>query len=109
MVYEAHKRDDALLEPYTYIDDVKGKDIRGKLVDAFQFWIRAPAEHVARVKEIVAILHNSSLLVDDIEDGSQLRRGVPVAHSIFGVPMTLNTANYMYRGALSSHPGRGRS
>ena len=100
MTYESHKRDDALLEPYNYIDDVKGKDIRGKLIDAFQFWIRAPPAHVARVKEIVAILHNSSLLVDDIEDGSQLRRGVPVAHSIFGVPMTLNTANYMYFLAL---------
>ena len=35
MTYESHKRDDALLEPYNYIDDVKGKDIRGKLIDAF--------------------------------------------------------------------------
>ena len=48
MTYESHKRDDALLEPYNYIDDVKGKDIRGKLIDAFQFWIRAPPAHVAQ-------------------------------------------------------------
>lgn len=34
--------------------------------------------------------------VDDIEDDSQLRRGIPVAHKIFGVPQTINTANYVY-------------
>lgn len=34
--------------------------------------------------------------VDDIEDNSKLRRGVPVAHSIYGVASTINTANYVY-------------
>lgn len=45
-------------------------------------------------------LHNASLLVDDIEDGSKLRRGIPVAHDIYGVPTTINTANYIYFMAL---------
>jgi len=45
-------------------------------------------------------LHNASLLIDDIEDNSKLRRGIPVAHSIFGVPTTINTANYVYFLAL---------
>jgi geranylgeranyl diphosphate synthase type 3 len=34
--------------------------------------------------------------VDDIQDDSQLRRGAPVAHKIYGVPQTINTANYVY-------------
>eukprot|EP01127_Copromyxa_protea_P003449 TRINITY_DN1326_c0_g1_i1.p1 TRINITY_DN1326_c0_g1~~TRINITY_DN1326_c0_g1_i1.p1 ORF type:complete len:259 (-),score=59.95 TRINITY_DN1326_c0_g1_i1:74-850(-) len=34
--------------------------------------------------------------VDDIEDNSLLRRGVPVTHFIYGIPTTINTANYMY-------------
>jgi len=34
--------------------------------------------------------------VDDIEDDSELRRGNPVAHKIFGVPQTINSANYVY-------------
>ncbi|CAM9376685.1 unnamed protein product [Chrysoparadoxa australica] len=46
------------------------------------------------------MLHNASLLVDDIEDSSKLRRGVPVAHSIYGIPSTINTANYVYFLAL---------
>jgi geranylgeranyl diphosphate synthase type 3 len=34
--------------------------------------------------------------MDDVEDNSELRRGEPVAHTIYGVPQTINTANYVY-------------
>lgn len=33
--------------------------------------------------------------IDDIQDNSVLRRGIPVAHSIFGVASTINSANYV--------------
>lgn len=38
--------------------------------------------------------------VDDVEDSSVLRRGVPVAHHIFGTAQTINSANYVYFLAL---------
>lgn len=38
--------------------------------------------------------------VDDVEDSSNLRRGIPVAHSIFGTAQTINSANYVYFVAL---------
>merc|ERR1712091_841037 len=63
-------------------------------------WLGISGDRVEAIKRIVSRLHNASLLVDDIEDGSQLRRGKPVAHAIFGVPSTLNTANYVYFIAL---------
>jgi geranylgeranyl diphosphate synthase type 3 len=34
--------------------------------------------------------------MDDVEDNSDLRRGVPVAHQVYGIPQTINTANYVY-------------
>lgn len=34
--------------------------------------------------------------MDDVEDNSELRRGIPVAHTIYGIPQTINTANYVY-------------
>jgi geranylgeranyl diphosphate synthase type 3 len=46
------------------------------------------------------MLHTASLLVDDVEDNSILRRGIPVANSIFGVAQTINSANYVYFKAL---------
>lgn len=89
------------MEPYNYINAVPGKDIRGKLIDCFQLWLNVPSvEILNEIKSIVADLHNASLLIDDIEDNSKLRRGVPVAHSIFGVAPVINTANYVYFLAL---------
>ena len=59
-----------------------------------------PAPAIRVIKEIVGYLHNASLLIDDIEDNSRLRRGRPVAHKIYGLPNTLNCANYIYFMAL---------
>ena len=38
--------------------------------------------------------------IDDVEDDSILRRGVPVAHKIYGTAQTINSANYVYFLAL---------
>ena len=51
-------------------------------------------------QDIIASLHNASLLVDDIEDSSKLRRGVPCAHTIYGIANTINCANYVFFLAL---------
>ena len=42
------------------------------------------------------MLHNSSLLIDDIEDESKQRRGCLSAHEVYGVAQTINSANYVY-------------
>lgn len=96
-----HERDPSLLEPYRYINSIPGKDVRGKLVDCFQLWLQIPSDSILQaIKDIVADLYNASLLIDDIEDNSNLRRGVPVAHHIFGTPAVINCANYVYFLAL---------
>jgi geranylgeranyl diphosphate synthase type 3 len=33
--------------------------------------------------------------IDDIQDNSVIRRGIPVAHSIYGVPSTTNASIYL--------------
>ena len=98
--YTPHEQDPTLLEAFHYINQVPGKDIRGKLIDAFQRWFRIPDDKVVSIKELIGELHNASLLIDDIEDDSTLRRGIPVAHSIYGTPTTINCANYVYFLAL---------
>jgi len=94
--FAAHEMDAALIEPYSYINGIPGKNIREKLIDAWNVFYNCPAEKVVIIKKIITMLHNASLLIDDIEDNSKLRRGVPVAHSIFGVPSVINSANYVY-------------
>ncbi|KAK6057259.1 polyprenyl synthetase [Cooperia oncophora] len=67
---------------------------------AFNIWLKIGANELSEIMEIVQMLHNASLLVDDIEDNSVLRRGLPVTHHIYGTPRTINTANYVYFIAL---------
>ncbi|EIN06618.1 terpenoid synthase [Punctularia strigosozonata HHB-11173 SS5] len=85
-----------LLEPFTYITSNPGKEIRGQMIEAFNTWLRVPPQQLRIVARVVSMLHSASLLVDDIEDDSQLRRGAPVAHKIYGIPQTINSANYVY-------------
>eukprot|EP00934_Nitzschia_sp_Nitz4_P004806 Nitzschia sp. Nitz4//scaffold127_size64804//7967//9095//NITZ4_006173-RA/size64804-augustus-gene-0.58-mRNA-1//-1//CDS//3329534741//4796//frame0 len=96
-----HKSDPALLESFRYINSMPGKNVRGKLIDCFQLWLQVESPQVLNdIKDIIGDLHNASLMIDDIEDNSKLRRGVPVAHHIFGVPTVINAANYAYFMAL---------
>ncbi|WVQ98425.1 hypothetical protein IAU59_005548 [Kwoniella sp. CBS 9459] len=89
-------QEQTVLEPYTYISANPGKEIRTKLIDAFNLWLDVPHEDLEVITKVVRMLHNASLLMDDVEDNSELRRGEPVAHAIYGVPQTINTANYVY-------------
>lgn len=93
-------QDEKLLQPFKYILQVPGKQIRAKLAHAFNYWLNIPADKLNVVGDIVQMLHNSSLLIDDIQDNSVLRRGIPVAHSIYGVASTINAANYVLFIAL---------
>ncbi|KAI5117947.1 hypothetical protein M0805_004712 [Coniferiporia weirii] len=91
----------ALTEPFTYITATPGKEIRARMIAAFDAWLRVPPQKLVVIARVVSMLHSASLLVDDIEDDSQLRRGSPVAHKIYGVPQTVNCANYIYFQAYS--------
>ena len=68
---------------------------------AFNDWLKLSPESLKVITDITQKLHNASLMIDDIEDNSKLRRGTPVAHVVYGVPQTLNTANLVYFMALS--------
>lgn len=39
--------------------------------------------------------------IDDIEDNSDLRRGIPAAHRVYSLGRTINSANYVYFLALN--------
>ncbi|OOQ85950.1 hypothetical protein PEBR_23234 [Penicillium brasilianum] len=82
--------------PYEYINSLQGKNMRNKFMDALNHWLRVPAPSMQIIKNIVQMLHNSSLMLDDIEDASPLRRGQPVAHTFYGISQTINSANFVY-------------
>lgn len=94
------EQEQILLGPFDYLESLPGKNMRSKFIQAFNTWLQVPPAHLEIVETVISMLHTASLLVDDIEDSSVLRRGQPVAHSIFGVAQTFNSGNYVYFLAL---------
>jgi len=94
------EKEKVLTGPYDYLNEHPGKDFRSQLVRAFDAWLEVPTESLDVITKVVGMLHTASLLVDDVEDNSLLRRGFPVAHTIFGIPQTINSSNYVYFCAL---------
>jgi geranylgeranyl diphosphate synthase type I len=45
---------------------------------------------------IPEVVHNGTLIVDDLEDSSELRRGKPCTYKIYGVDIAVNAGNAMY-------------
>eukprot|EP00796_Vickermania_ingenoplastis_P006184 gene6184-4461_t len=48
----------------------------------------------------IELLHVGSLIIDDIEDGSVVRRGGPSVHSVVGIPLALNSGSACFFSAL---------
>ncbi|KAI0472889.1 terpenoid synthase [Xylariaceae sp. FL0804] len=88
------QQDKILMGPYDYLFAQPGKDFRTMMVNSFNVWLEVPQESLDIITRVVGMLHTASLLVDDVEDNSMLRRGLPVAHSIFGTAQTINSSNY---------------
>ncbi|KAB2581182.1 putative geranylgeranyl pyrophosphate synthetase protein [Lasiodiplodia theobromae] len=98
----SEEKEKILLGPYEYLYGNPGKDIRSQMIAAFNAWLQVPEKSLEIITSVVGMLHTASLLVDDVEDSSMLRRGVPVANSIFGTAQTINSANYVYFLALQA-------
>ncbi len=45
---------------------------------------------------IPELVHNGTIITDDVEDGSTLRRGKPALHIIYGVDIAVNAGNTLY-------------
>mgnify|MGYP001180837908 FL=1 len=94
---------DALINPVAELTSNPGKRVRGKLVELAYRLLRNEAKSsiivARRLKigaEVLELIHAGSLIVDDIEDGSQTRRGRPALHVSYGLPISLNAGNWLY-------------
>jgi geranylgeranyl pyrophosphate synthase len=45
---------------------------------------------------LIELLHNATLIIDDIEDLSHFRRGKPCIHKKFGIDRAINSSNFVY-------------
>jgi geranylgeranyl diphosphate synthase type I len=94
--YDADTVQRALGDPIWELLDRGGKRWRAVLflllVEAFDDDPEAYLEYAC----IPEILHNGTIVVDDVEDGATMRRGGEALHHIYGTDIALNAGNAMY-------------
>lgn len=53
-------------------------------------------ERLRELMPVVELIHTGSLIVDDVEDESPVRRGVPALHELIGQDLAINVGNFLY-------------
>ncbi|CAN9449237.1 unnamed protein product [Alternaria alternata] len=98
---ESSRRRENVQVPFDYITSLPSKGVRDTFIDALNIWLNVPEPIVSRIKSLGNRLHAASLMLDDIEDGSNLRRGQPATHTVFGIAQTINSGCYEILQAVS--------
>ena len=93
--------DDALFTPLSDLFARPKKEFRAQMVhigfDLAKGQSNQDTQHnLQLLAQIIEAIHSGSLIVDDIEDGSEVRRGAPTLHLIYGLPKALNAGNWLY-------------
>ncbi|KAL5871723.1 hypothetical protein ACKVWC_007370 [Pyricularia oryzae] len=84
-----------VMTPFNYVSSLPSKGVREQAIMALNDWLDTTPESIQLVTTLVADVHNMSLMLDDVEDNSPLRRAAPSTHNVFGMPQTVNSATYM--------------
>lgn len=89
----------------------RGKRLRPRLVLAVAQELGAAPEDALDAAVAVELLHNYSLIHDDIEDGDRLRHGRDTLWAKYGMPQALNAGDALcalsflaLNGAAARHP-----
>jgi geranylgeranyl diphosphate synthase type 3 len=87
-------KENLLSQPVKYYIDMKGKNIRKSIVNIIGLYLGIDQTSIDNIDEMINIVHNSSLVVDDIQDNSLIRRNQLCAHIKYGLPLSIN-ASYL--------------
>ncbi len=94
--YQPEAIQTALADPLWNLLDRGGKRWRAILFLVFVEAVGEDPEEYLPFACIPEILHNGTIIVDDVEDGARKRRGEEALHHVFGTDIALNAGNAMY-------------
>ncbi len=86
----------ALADPFWELLDRGGKRWRAVLFLVFIQAFDEDPEAYLQYACIPEILHNGTIIVDDVEDEATVRRGEPALHHVHGQDVALNAGNALY-------------
>ncbi|MDE1868705.1 MAG: polyprenyl synthetase family protein [Candidatus Micrarchaeota archaeon] len=94
--YDTEAINKSILEPSWYLLDLGGKRWRPAIaLLTIQALGKNPMDYL-EFAIIPEVIHNGTLVHDDIEDNSPMRRSAPAAHIKFGIDVATNLGDFMY-------------
>ncbi|KAJ3652911.1 hypothetical protein Zmor_018836 [Zophobas morio] len=72
----------------------ENRNILKLFVCSFNNWVKCPQDALEVCADIGNALHDMILILDDIQDETILRRGLPSAHMVYGIPLTVHATLY---------------
>ena len=107
----AQRMHQALVAPVRHLVDAGGQNWRPLLIAEAAEVMGHDSARIAPLLAAFELTHVGSLIVDDIQDDSPLRRGRPAAHIVYGLPSALNAGTAAYfvmdraiRGCVPGQP-----
>jgi geranylgeranyl diphosphate synthase type I len=94
--YNIETLDNAIAEPIWDMFDRGGKRWRPALFLLICEALGKKEEWCIDFSIIPEVIHNGTLVIDDIEDSSEMRRGKPCSYKIYGSDVAINVGNAMY-------------
>jgi geranylgeranyl diphosphate synthase type II len=85
-----------LYEPLADYPKRTGKMMRSSICIATARAFGASKDDAVRSAAAIELLHNAMLVHDDIQDGSEMRRGRPTLHVLHGVPLAINAGDALF-------------
>ncbi|XP_063924483.1 geranylgeranyl pyrophosphate synthase-like [Zophobas morio] len=70
------------------------RNIFKQIIISFNTWVKCPPDALKICVDVGNRIQDIFLVLDDIEDGTTLRRGFPAAHLVYGIPVTVHAAVY---------------
>ena len=98
---------DQLVKPVRAITDRQGKGWRSMGLLLASSVVGGDSSKLERYTSFPEFLHTGSLIIDDIQDNSLLRRGGPCAHVTYGMATAINAGTAAYflgEGITRDHP-----
>ncbi|KAJ3653044.1 hypothetical protein Zmor_018962 [Zophobas morio] len=88
--------EEILLRPIVHVTlpGLEYRNLMRRLYRSYNFWVRCPKDRQRIFGDIGNTFHNISIVLDDIEDGTVLRRGIPAAHMVYGVALSVQATIY---------------
>ncbi|UCH37552.1 MAG: polyprenyl synthetase family protein [Candidatus Bathyarchaeota archaeon] len=106
-LFAANPKPDAIYQASKHLINAGGKRLRPFLTLKTCELVGGRIEDALPIAASIELLHNFTIIHDDIMDNDKKRRGVPTVHVVWGTPLAITAGDMLfakaYEAALSAH------